>query len=106
MLTRKQIVLVKTETTYGEDASPDGSNGMYVTELEPSYYEGDRQTRERLREHLGGRAEVNIGPYATLQITVPLAGSGVAGVAPVFGPLLRACALEEDVDDTEGSEEV
>ena len=107
MLTRKQIVLVKTETTYGEDASPDGSNRMYVTELEPSYYEGDRQTRERLREHLGGRAEVNTGPYATLQITVPLAGSGVAGIAPVFGPLLRACALAEEVDDeTPGSEAV
>lgn len=99
MLTRKQIVLVKTETTYGEDASPDGSNRMYVTELEPSYYEGDRQTRERLREHLGGRAEINTGPYATLQITVPLAGSGVAGLAPVFGPLLRASALQEAVEE-------
>lgn len=107
MLTRKKIALVKSETTYGEDANPDGANRVYVTELEPSYYEGERQTRERLRENLGGNAEINVAPYATLQITVPLAGSGTPGIPPVFGPLLKACALFEIIDDeTAGSETV
>lgn len=106
MLTRKKIVLAKTESSYGADATPDGANRINVTELEPSYYEGDRQIRERLTEHPGSKPEVNVSPYATLQITVPLAGSGVAGIPPVFGPLLKACTLMETINDTSGSESV
>ena len=97
MLTRKQTILVKQETTYGTDPTPDNSNRVYVTEIDAASYEGDRQTRERMQQHLGARAEVNVGPYVTLAITVPLAGSGTAGTAPVFAPLLRACAMSETV---------
>ncbi len=101
MLTRKQLALVKLETTYGTDASPDGSNRVEVTELESQTYEGDRQARERYQQHLGGRAEVNTGPYATIQITVPLAGSGEVGVAPVYGPLLQSCKMEEIIEEVD-----
>jgi len=98
MLTRKQTILVKQETTYGTDSTPDNSNRIYVTEIDVASYEGDRQTRERMQQHLGARAEVNAGPYVTLAITVPLAGAGAAGTTPVFGALLRACAMSETIN--------
>jgi len=99
MLTRKQYALVKIETTAGEDATPDLSNRIEaVNEFSLSPYEGDTQTQQRYRDHLGGNAEVNVGPYTKLTITVPLAGSGTAGAAPSFGPLLRACGLSETAD--------
>ena len=107
MLMRKKLILVKPEATYGADSTPDGSNRIYVNTAEPSYYEGDRQELSRLKATLGANAEVNTGPYASLNITVGLAGSGEAGVPPVFGPLLRACGLSEAIDtSTPGSESV
>ncbi|XKE45753.1 hypothetical protein LG302_01010 [Halomonas organivorans] len=107
MLTRKQLALVKLETTYGTDASPDGSDRIYVAELDVSHYEGDRQTRQRIRDQLGAEAEVNVGPFVTASLTVPLAGSGAKGTPPVFGALLRACGLSETIDTaTAGDEKV
>ena len=97
MLTRKRLILVKTETTYGTDPTPDASDRIYVAELDPGIYEGDSQTRNRIRPELGAQAQINTAPYATIAITAPLAGSGEAGTAPVFGALLRACGLSETV---------
>lgn len=98
MLTRKQIVLPKIETAYGTDPTPDGSSVVRTTsDLTWTPYQGETQTRDRLRDHFGATAEVNVGPNASLQFSVPLAGSGAAGTAPSFGPLLRACGLSETV---------
>ncbi|MES1927541.1 hypothetical protein [Salinisphaera sp. T31B1] len=102
MLTRKRIVLPKIETTYGEDASPDGASRVITTsDFSWTPYQGDTQTRDRLTDTFGARAEVNVGPNTSLQFSVPLAGSGEAGTPPVFGPLLRACGMSETIADGE-----
>lgn len=107
MLTRKQTILVKTESVYGTDPTPDGADRIYVSDIDVNPYEGDRQEINRIRDQLGANAEVNTAPYVTASITVGLAGSGSAGVPPVFGALLRACGLSETIDTTtQGSETV
>lgn len=99
MLTRKQIVLPKIENTYGVDPSPAGSDVVHTTsDLTWTPYQGETQTRDRIRDTFGAHAEVNVGPNASLQFQVPLAGSGTAGTQPSFGPLLRACGLTETVE--------
>ncbi|SHL49731.1 phage tail tube protein [Halomonas caseinilytica] len=107
MLTRKQMILVKMETTYAQDSTPDGSNRIFVAELEVNPYEGDRQEIPRIRDSMGANAEGNVAPYVTATITAGLAGSGTKGTPPVFGPLLRACGLSETIDtETAGDEKV
>lgn len=93
MLTRKQMVLVKVESIYGQDSTPDGSDRIYVAEMEVTPYEGDRQALNRLREQLGAQPERNVAPYVTANITVGLAGSGTVGTPPAFDALLRACGM-------------
>ena len=100
MLFRKQYALVKIEAEPGVDARPTGANRIAaVNEFQPAPYEGNTVTRNRLRPHLGGYAEINVAPYSTLSIQVPLAGSGTPGTAPSFAALLRACGLSQ----TDGS---
>lgn len=95
----KRIVLPKIEETYGEDSSPTGASRVITTsDFTWTPYQGDTATRERSTDNFGARAEINVGPNASLQFSVPLAGSGTVGTAPVFGPLLRACGMTETTD--------
>ena len=98
--TNKRIVLAKIESEYAADSGPAGANRI-ITSGDPSWtpYQGDTATRDRADITFGARAEVNVGPNSQLEITVPLAGSGQAGTAPVFGPLMRACGMSETIND-------
>ncbi|WP_413614753.1 hypothetical protein MRB56_12660 [Halomonas cupida] len=95
MKTRKKALLVALEAQYGKAAQLADASLMVVSELDSSPYEGDRVTRERLRQTFGAQAEANAAPYASVTSTIPLAGSGAAGTAPNFGLLLRACGMSE-----------
>ena len=100
MLMRKQLALVKMSGADGSTPTPDNSQLLHTTSIEVSPYEGDTQQRTRMREHMGAFADVNVAPYSTITVTVPLAGSGEVGTAPVFDSLLRACghSVTEEVD--------
>lgn len=99
MKTRKKLLLVAPETEYGTAADIADAVLITCSELDGSPYEGDRVSRDRIRQTFGAQVEANAAPYATVTATVPLAGSGTAGTAPNFGLLLRACALSETVED-------
>lgn len=101
MLMRKQLALVKMSGADGSTPDPTGAQLIHASGFDASPYQGDTQQRNRFREHMGAYADVNVGPYSTIQITVPLAGSGTAGTAPVFDALLRACG--NAVTETAGS---
>lgn len=109
LLTRKKAVVAVIETNYGESPAIETGTLMLTTELTPTPYQGNTEERTRMREHLGGYAQINTAPNAGLQITVPWSGSGTApevGVsvtAPAIGTLLRACKLRE-VQDLEAGE--
>lgn len=104
LLTRKKAVVVCLETTYGVAPPIDEGVLMLVTELTPTPYQGNTVERTRMREHLGGYAQINTGPNTQLAITVPWSGSGTAPeaavsvTAPALGKLLRASKMAETED--------
>ncbi|MBB3142192.1 phage tail tube protein [Halomonas organivorans] len=96
---QKRYVVVKVESAYGV-ASPDmtGATILEVVMLDGGNpYAGNTAERERQREGFGAFEQVNTGPYVERQIRVPYAGSGTAGEAPAYDPLLRACGMSVDV---------
>ena len=98
MLKRRSILAAKIEDTYGIDAGPTGAHAMRVEELDLSLGEGARMLeRPAHRGSLAPLKQVYGGALAALSFSVPLSGSGAAGVAPEFGVLLKACGLSEDV---------
>jgi hypothetical protein len=99
MKTRKRYILAKIESTYGTDPTPDAAtNAILTTGLQRTIYEGNTVERNLDRATLGADEQINTGPYATVTFGVELAGSGTAGTAPAWGPLLRACGWAETVD--------
>lgn len=96
---RNKILLAKVETTYGTDADPDGeTNAILTRDLEVQLMQGDTADREVDRSTFGNFQTFHVGPHTRLTFQVELAGSGTAGTAPAYGPLLRACGLAETTD--------
>lgn len=94
----RKAVLAKIETVYGTDASPAGNaNAVLLKNVEVNPLQGERLPRELLRTGYGNLAGLLVGRHVSLTARVDLAGSGAAGTAPAFGPLLRACGLAETI---------
>lgn len=108
ILTRKKALIAAVETTYGEAPTIDTGALMLATELSPTRYDGDTVERTRQRDNLGGFEQLNTGPRAGLEVTVPWSGAGVAPevgtsvTAPAIGMLLRGCKLAETQDTDAG----
>jgi len=98
MKTRKRFILAKIEDTYGTDPTPTaGLNAILTTGLQRTIYDGNTVERNLDRATLGLDEQINTGPFARVEFGVELAGSGTAGDAPAWGPLLRACGFAETV---------
>lgn len=95
---KKQVILVKIESTYNVDAVPTiSANEVFVDSFEESN-EGLRiLERNGPKNSLGPLAPVYAGTLKGITITVRARGSGSAGVAPEFGPLLRCTGLGETI---------
>lgn len=95
----RKAVLAKIETSYGEDPTPTGAaNAVLLKNVEVNPLQGERLPRELLRVGYGTLAGILVGRHVSLTARVDLAGSGAAGTAPAFGPLLRACGLAQTID--------
>jgi len=98
MLYKKKTIVAKIETVYGTDAVPAGADAIVTSNLSIEPYEGDKVSRDIDRPDLGLSEEINTGPNVKLSFDVEIAGSGTAGTAPGYGPLLRACGFSETVN--------
>ena len=95
---RKLAILAKAETTYGTDAVPTGAaNAIQALDVTLTPLEGQEVSRDLLKPYLGHQGVMLVGLHAALEFSVELAGAGVAGNVPGYGPLLRACGLSETV---------
>jgi hypothetical protein len=97
-LTRKKFLIAKIETTYGTDPSPvGGSDAVQVTNLELTPIESDNVQAAAFQGFLGNSTRGTLVANKRVSVTfdVELAGSGTAGTAPAFGPLLKSCGLSE-----------
>ncbi|MEW6314130.1 MAG: phage tail tube protein [Pseudomonadota bacterium] len=96
---RKQVLLSKIETTAGVDSVPvAGTDAMLVQNLKFAPLVVNAQERNLATPYFGNDGKVIAGVYGTLEFDVEAAGSGVAGTAPKWGPLMKGCAMSETVN--------
>lgn len=97
LLSRKRLILVKAETTYGTDSSPVGSDALLVRNLDITPLSGDLVSRDLIRPYLGNYDQLIAKTSVGISFEVELAGSGTAGTAPKYGAILKACGMSETV---------
>ena len=96
-LTRKRLIQVKGEATYGTDSSPAGTDALLVRNLEITPIEADVVSRDLIRNYLGNSPQLLANTRVSITFQAELAGSGTAGTPPRYGALLRACGLLEAI---------
>ena len=97
LLTRKRLILAKTESTYGTDSSPTGTDAVLVRDLSITPLQSDTVDRELIRPYFGASEQLLANTRVEVTFQVELAGSGAAGTPPTYGRVLRACAFSETV---------
>ena len=95
LLTRKQLILVKAESTYGTDSSPAGTDALLVRSIDVTPLEAEVVSRDLIRPYLGNSDQLLANTRVMMSFQVELAGSGAAATAPRFGGLLKACGMAE-----------
>ncbi len=93
----EKLLLAKIETTYGTDSSPVGGDAVLATAVELSPMEGQDIERNLDKPYLGNDGSIAVDLHQKIKFRVELQGSGTAGTAPAWGPLLRACAFAQTV---------
>jgi hypothetical protein len=97
LLSRKRLILVKSESTYGTDSTPAGTDALLVSSLEITPLSGDNVSRELIRPYLGAFDQLIATTNVEITFDVELAGSGTAGTAPRYGGILKACGMSETI---------
>jgi hypothetical protein len=99
LLTRKQLLLAKIESTYGTDSVPVvGTDAVLISDLTITPIESEYADRALIRPYLGASDQIASAIRSKISFSVELAGSGAAGTAPKWAPLLRACGFAETVN--------
>lgn len=93
---RNTAILAKIETTEGTDATPTGSaNALLVSEVTINPLNASNVDRDLVRPYFGASEQLVGTAYLDISFTVELSGSGTAGTAPAWAPLLQACGFAE-----------
>ena len=85
--------MAKKETTYGTNSTPAAVDAILVRNLDITPQESEIVSRDLIRPYLGASEQLLANTRVRCTIEVELAGSGTAGTAPKFGPLLESCGL-------------
>ena len=99
-LTRKTWLLAKIESSEGTDPTPvGGSNAIQVSSVEVTPIEADTVQPEAFQGFIGNstRGTILANKRVSVSFDVELSGSGAAGTAPAYGPLLKSAGLSETV---------
>ena len=97
LLTRKRLILAKIESTYGTDSTPGGTEAILVRNLEITPLQADVVTRDLIRPYLGNFEQILANQRVEITFEVELAGSGAAGTAPAWSPVMKSCAMSETI---------
>lgn len=95
---KKVLLLAKLHVTAGVDPVPDAATNAIllrnatITPVSAEYVE-----RALLRPFMGNAGQITTTQYGQIEGEIELAGSGEAGKAPAWGPLLRACGFAETI---------
>lgn len=95
-LIRNTAILVAQEATYGVDAAPTGTtNAMLVSNLSINPINAKWVDRELIRAYLGASEELQGESYIEMGFDIELVGSGTAGTAPAWSPMVLSAGFAE-----------
>ena len=96
-LTRKRVILIEAESSYGTDPTPAATDVVLVTDLSITPQSSDVVNRDVVRPYLGSSQQLLANTRVECTFSVEFCGSGTSGVAPRYGSALKACGLSETV---------
>ena len=96
-LTRKRVILIEAESSYGTDPTPAATDVVLVRDLSITPQSSDVVNRDVVRPYLGASQQLLANTRVECTFSVELAGSGTAGTAPGYGSALKACGFSETV---------
>jgi hypothetical protein len=100
-LIRNTAILLKTESSYGVDATPTGTaNAMLVSNLSITPFNAQNVDRDNIRPFLGASEQLVGTKYVECAFDLELTGSGTVATAPAWGPALMACGFAETLTAT------
>ena len=97
LLTRKRVILIEAESSYGTDPGMATSTVVLVRDLSITPQSSDVVNREVVRPFLGASEQLLANTRVECTFSVELAGSGTAGAAPRYGDALKACGFSESI---------
>ncbi len=93
----KQVLLVKTESSYGVDALPlPASDSVLAQNVQVRFLSRSMQ-RNPLAASMGNSGSLEFTEGVEISFETELKGSGAAGTPPEIAPLLKACNLAENI---------
>tara|TARA_R100001509_G_scaffold14304_3_gene7303 strand:- start:7923 stop:8858 length:936 start_codon:yes stop_codon:yes gene_type:complete len=96
--TSQRYLLAKIESSYGTDPTPtNAANAIVVRSLEITPFQSDVVERELVRGYMGNYQTLHANQRVEVTFEVEMAGSGTAGTAPAYGPLLKACGNSQTI---------
>jgi len=96
--TSQRLLLAEIESTYGTDPTPTGAaNAILVRSLEITPIQADVVERQLVRGFMGNFEALLAFQRVEMTFEVELAGSGTAGTAPAWGPIMKACGATETI---------
>jgi len=97
LLTRKRVILIESESSYGSDPGIVAADAVLVRDLSITPQSSDVVSRDVVRPFLGAFQQLLANTNVEVTFSVELAGSGSQGVAPRYGDALKACGFSEVV---------
>ena len=97
LLTRKRVILIEAESSYGSDPGIVAADAVLVRDLSITPQSSDVVSRDVVRPFLGAFQQLLANTNVEVTFSVELAGSGTAGTAPRYGDALKACGFSETV---------
>ena len=95
---KKLVLLAVTQAAKGTPGTPTaGANAILCRGLMPQPIKGNFVQRNLIKGAKGNQGIIFAGEHRVLEFEVELAGSGAAGTAPKFAPLLLSCATSETI---------
>jgi hypothetical protein len=98
MLTTRDAILLKIESTYKTDPTPSASvDAILVSELSATNESPRMIDRTLIKPSISTEKKIFAGTLKKITFKAELKGSGAAGTAPEIGQALRCCALGETI---------
>jgi len=96
---KKYLVLAKVEATQFTDATPTAAlNAILAKDLKVTPLKVQSEARNLMRPYFGNSEQIPVVEEAMVEFSVEMAGSGAAGTAPKYAPLLRMCGFAETIN--------